>query len=146
MRRPPTGARLLHMTHATSNSRRRGLNAAELSYLRTHRLGRVATVDEAGQPQVNPVGLFPQDDGTILTGGIALAQTKRWRNLHSNPKLAVVVDDTTGPLPHGARGVEVRGSAELLTGPHNLAEGLSDELIRIHPEWVHSWGLSEAEQ
>lgn len=134
------------MTDSTGNSRRRGLNAAELSYLRTRRLGRVATVDDAGQPQVNPVGLFPQDDGTILTGGFALGQTRRWRNLRSNPKLAVVVDDTTGPLPQGARGVEVRGTAELLTGPHSLGGEMSDELIRIHPEWVHSWGLPEADR
>ncbi|MGW8377120.1 PPOX class F420-dependent oxidoreductase [Streptomyces sp. ODS28] len=125
-----------------NSTRRRSLDAAELAYLRTQRLGRLATVDPSGQPQANPVGFFPQDDGTILTGGFALGKTKRWRNLRANPKLSLVVDDVAGPLPQGARGVEIRGEAELLTGrPHGLGAGMSDELIRIHPRWVHSWGL-----
>ncbi|GAA2648353.1 hypothetical protein GCM10010307_55700 [Streptomyces vastus] len=42
---------------------------AERAYLRSQRLGRLATVDQHGQPQANPVGFFPQDDGTILIGG-----------------------------------------------------------------------------
>ncbi|MER5733074.1 pyridoxamine 5'-phosphate oxidase family protein [Streptomyces sp. NPDC002138] len=32
-------------------------------------MGRLATVDAAGQPQANPVGFFPQEDGTVLVGG-----------------------------------------------------------------------------
>ncbi|MFF8957571.1 PPOX class F420-dependent oxidoreductase [Streptomyces sp. NPDC014894] len=116
---------------------------AERAYLATQRLGRLATVDPKGQPQANPVGFFPQDDGTILIGGHALATTKKWRNLRTNPKVALVVDDLVSVRPWRVRGVDVRGEAELLTGPHELGSFLSEELIRIHPKKIHSWGLEE---
>ncbi|OEU92339.1 pyridoxamine 5'-phosphate oxidase [Streptomyces abyssalis] len=125
----------------SSTTRRRGLDEAERAYLASRRLCRMATVDSSGQPQVNPVGYFLQEDGTILSGGLDLAGTKRWRNLHANPRLSLVVDDLVSVDPWTVCGVEIRGEAELLTGPHDLAPGMSDELIRVHPRWVHSWGL-----
>ncbi|MFF5480303.1 PPOX class F420-dependent oxidoreductase [Streptomyces sp. NPDC012935] len=114
---------------------------AERAYLRSQRLGRLATVDPAGQPQANPVGFFPQDDGTILIGGQSMGTTKKWRNLRNNPKLALVVDDLVSVRPWRVRGIEIRGDAELLTGPHELGPHFSEEVIRIHPRWVRSWGL-----
>ncbi|WP_066998134.1 hypothetical protein [Streptomyces cellostaticus] len=47
--------------------------------------------------------------------------------------------------PHGrrVRGVDIRGDAELLVDPHELGPHLSDELIRVPPRRVHSWGLEE---
>ncbi|MER7045299.1 PPOX class F420-dependent oxidoreductase [Streptomyces jumonjinensis] len=114
---------------------------AERVYLASQRLGRLATVDPKGQPQANPVGFFPRDDGTILIGGHALATTKKWRNLRANPKVALVVDDMVSLRPWKVRGVDIRGEAELLTGPHELGPHFSEELIRIHPHTIHSWGL-----
>ncbi|MFE5888105.1 PPOX class F420-dependent oxidoreductase [Streptomyces sp. NPDC056468] len=114
---------------------------AERAYLRSQRLGRLATVDPAGRPQANPVGFFPQDDGTILIGGLAMGTTKKWRNLRKNPNLALVVDDLVSVRPWRVRGIEIRGDAELLTGPHELGPHFSEEVIRIHPRWIHSWGL-----
>ncbi|MEV8016992.1 PPOX class F420-dependent oxidoreductase [Streptomyces sp. NPDC086554] len=114
---------------------------AEQAYLKSQRLGRMATVDASGQPQANPVGFFPQDDGTILVGGYALGTTKKWRNLRGNPKVSLVVDDIVSVRPWKVRGVDIRGDAELLTGPHDLGPHLSEELIRIHPRRIHSWGL-----
>ncbi|MGW6738418.1 PPOX class F420-dependent oxidoreductase [Streptomyces sp. NPDC055013] len=114
---------------------------AERAYLRSQRLGRLATVDPAGRPQANPVGFFPQDDGTILIGGLAMGTTKKWRNLRNNPKLALVVDDLVSVRPWRVRGIEIRGDAELLTGPHELGPHFSEEVIRIHPRWVHSRGM-----
>ncbi|MFI1101991.1 PPOX class F420-dependent oxidoreductase [Streptomyces melanogenes] len=119
-------------------------SAAERAYLRSQRLGRLATVDPKGQPQANPVGFFPQDDGTILIGGYALGTTKKWRNLLANPRLALVVDDVVSVRPWRVRGVEIRGEAELLTGPHELGPHFSEELIRIRPRKIHSWGLEDA--
>ncbi|WP_037671511.1 PPOX class F420-dependent oxidoreductase [Streptomyces griseus] len=121
-----------------------GFSEAERAYLTTQRLGRLATVDPAGQPQANPVVFFPQDDGTILIAGYSLGRTKKWRNLLANPKVALVVDDLVSVQPWHVRGVDIRGEAELLTGPHDLGPNLSEELIRIHPRRVHSWGLAEA--
>ncbi|MEU9606552.1 PPOX class F420-dependent oxidoreductase [Streptomyces sp. NPDC048057] len=116
---------------------------AERDYLSTQRLGRLATVDPSGQPQANPVAFFPQPDGTILIGGFAMATTKKWRNLRKNPKVAIVVDDIASVTPWRVRGVDVRGVAELLTGPHDLGPVFSEEVIRIHPRKIHSWGLTE---
>ncbi|MGX1134086.1 pyridoxamine 5'-phosphate oxidase family protein [Streptomyces glaucescens] len=117
----------------------------ERAYLKEQRLGRLATVDPKGQPQANPVGFFPQDDGTILIGGYAMGRTKKWRNLGQNPRLSLVVDDIVSVRPWQVRGIEIRGEAELLTGPHELGPHFSEELIRIHPRWIHSWGLEEGE-
>ncbi|MDT0380440.1 PPOX class F420-dependent oxidoreductase [Streptomyces sp. DSM 42041] len=119
------------------------LTGAERDYLASQRLGRLATVDGHGQPQANPVGFFPQEDGTVLIGGRAMGDTKKWRNLLRNPKLSLVVDDLVSVRPWRVRGVEIRGEAELLTGPHELGPFFSDEVIRIHPRWVHSWGLED---
>ncbi|MFE7957517.1 MULTISPECIES: PPOX class F420-dependent oxidoreductase [unclassified Streptomyces] len=114
---------------------------AERAYLRSQRLGRMATVDPAGQPQANPVGYFLQDDGTVLIGGLAMGTTKKWRNLRHNPKVALVVDDVVSVRPWRVRGVEIRGEADLLVGPHELGPHFSEEVIRIRPKRIHSWGL-----
>ncbi|OIJ63362.1 PPOX class F420-dependent oxidoreductase [Streptomyces mangrovisoli] len=114
---------------------------AELAYLKSQRLGRLATVDPSGQPQANPVGFFPQDDGTILIGGYSMGASKKWRNLVANPKVALVVDDVVSVRPWRVRGVDIRGEAELLTGPHELGPHMSEEVIRVHPRRVISWGL-----
>jgi pyridoxamine 5'-phosphate oxidase family protein len=127
----------------SATTRNRSINETERAYLASQPLCRMATVDPSGQPQVNPVGFFLQDDGTILSGGLALGETKRWRNLKANPRLSIVVDDLVSTAPWTVRGVEIRGEAELLIGPHDLAPGMSDELIRVHPRWVHSWGLTD---
>lgn len=114
---------------------------AERAYLGTQRLGRLATVDPQGRPQANPVGFFPQDDGTVLIGGRSLGTTRKWRNLQANPQVALVVDDIASIDPWRVRGVEIRGEAELLVGPHDLGPFVSDEVIRIHPRRIISWGL-----
>ncbi|GLW47720.1 PPOX class F420-dependent oxidoreductase [Streptomyces sp. NBRC 14336] len=116
---------------------------AELAYLRTQRIGRMATVDPHGQPQANPVGFFLQEDSTILIGGLAMGRTKKWRNLRANPLVGLVVDDVVSVRPWKVRGVDIRGEAELLTGPHELGQHFSPEVIRIHPRRVHSWGLAD---
>ncbi|MCS0602099.1 PPOX class F420-dependent oxidoreductase [Streptomyces sp. LP11] len=121
-----------------------GFSEAERAYLVTQRLGRMATVDPQGQPQANPVGFVLQEEGTILIGGYAMGTTKKWRNLRENPKVALVVDDIASVRPWRVRGVDIRGEAELLVGPHDLGDRLSEEVIRVHPRRVHSWGLEEA--
>jgi pyridoxamine 5'-phosphate oxidase family protein len=116
---------------------------AERAYLRSQRLGRLATVDPQGQPQANPVGFFPQDDGTILVGGYQMGRSKKWRNLQKNPKVALVVDDIVSLRPWKVRGLDIRGEAELLVGAHELGPHFSEEVIRIHPRRIHSWGLED---
>jgi pyridoxamine 5'-phosphate oxidase family protein len=118
-----------------------GFTDAERDYLRRQPLGRLATVDASGQPQANPVGYFLQDDGTLLIGGAAMGRTKKWRNLQANPKTALVVDDLASTVPWRPRGIEIRGTAELATGPHQLGTHFSPEVIRIRPAMTYSWNL-----
>ncbi|MFK0252227.1 PPOX class F420-dependent oxidoreductase [Streptomyces sp. NPDC090445] len=118
-----------------------GFSEAELAYLRSQRLGRLATVDATGQPQANPVGFFPREDGTVLVGGLAMGTTKKWRNLQGNPRLALVVDDLVSTRPWRVRGIEIRGHATLEVGPHTLGPHFSPEVIRIHPDRIFTWGL-----
>ncbi|MFD7939694.1 PPOX class F420-dependent oxidoreductase [Streptomyces sp. NPDC059755] len=118
-------------------------STTERAYLMSQRLGRLATVDPSGQPQANPVGFFLQEDGTILIGGFAMGRTKKWRNLRKNPKAALVVDDVVSLRPWTVRGVDIRGEAELLIGPHELGPHFSEEVIRVHPRRIHSWGLED---
>lgn len=119
------------------------LNAAELAYLREQRLGRLASVDGQGRPQANPVGYFLRDDGAIDIGGWAMGSSKKWRNIAGNPYVSLVVDDVVSTDPWAVRGVEIRGTAEQVVGPHELGAYLSREVIRIRPYSVIAWGLED---
>ena len=81
---------------------------AEVSYLRGHRLGRMATVDAAGKPHAVPVGYRYDQSDTITIGGHRPDRSKKWRDLHDNPHVAFVVDDLVSVDPWRPRGVEIR--------------------------------------
>lgn len=105
----------------------------ELAYLRGEaRLGRLATVGRDGTPHVAPVGWsYNPDLGTIDIGGHDLPRTKKFRDAARSGRAAIVIDDVQPPWR--PRGIEVRGEAEAVEGPHAL--------IRIHPRRIVSWGL-----
>jgi pyridoxamine 5'-phosphate oxidase family protein len=126
---------------ATTSPRRTELTDAERAYLRRQRLGRLATVDAGGRPQANPVGYVLRPDGTVDIGGYAMGTTKKWRNIAVNPQVSLVVDDIASTDPWTVRGVEIRGTAEQIVGPHDLGAHLSEELIRIRPYAIIGWGL-----
>lgn len=132
-----------HAGPMTTHTSRTELNAAELAYLRSHRLSRLATVDAGGRPQVSPVGYFLRDDGGIDIGGWTMGATKKWRNIAVNPHVSLVVDDVASTDPWKVRGVEIRGVAEQVVGPHEYGNGISDELIRIRPYRIIGWGLDD---
>jgi pyridoxamine 5'-phosphate oxidase family protein len=114
----------------------------ERAYLRTQRLGRLATLAADGFPQNNPVGFQVNDDlGTIDIGGRALGASRKFGNVRAHAEVSFVVDDLASVSPWRARGVEIRGVAEALTGQPPRMPGLSGEVIRIHPRRIRSWGL-----
>lgn len=122
-----------------------GLSAEVIAYLSTQRLGRLATVDSRGAPQNNPVGFWYNAElGTIDIGGLRLGATRKFRNLDANPNVAFVVDDLASVQPWRVRCVEIRGRAEALRDQPPLMQGMSPEIIRIHPERVISFGLDPA--
>ncbi|MFI0938161.1 PPOX class F420-dependent oxidoreductase [Streptomyces sp. NPDC021020] len=127
----------------TKPNTRTELVDAELAYLRGQHLGRLATVDAKGRPQNNPVGYFLRPDGTVDIGGWSMGTTKKWRNIAANENVSLVVDDIASVTPWRVRGVEIRGTAEQVVGPHDLGAQMSPELIRITPYAIISWGLED---
>jgi pyridoxamine 5'-phosphate oxidase family protein len=119
---------------------------AELTYLRSQRLGRLATVDPAGAPQNSPVGFrLDPEAGTIEIGGYSLGTTRKFRNVEATGQVSLVVDDLASVNPWIVRGIEIRGSAEALRDQVPASAHLSPEIIRIHPRRVISWGIPGAE-
>ena len=114
----------------------------ELDYLRTQRIGRLATVNERGEPQIAPVGFrYNAELDTIDIGGLNNGATQKFRNVARNGLASFVVDDVLPPWQ--PRGIEIRGHAEALAeggqafGPH-----FSPEIIRLTPRRIISWDAS----
>lgn len=95
---------------------------AQLQFLRSQRIGRLATVGPAGWPHVMPVMYEVLDDGSLEFD----ADGVKLRNLVGQPRVAFVVD-ATGPR----RGVAFQGRAEVV----------GTERARLRPLRSYSWGL-----
>ena len=116
--------------------------ATELEYLRSQRLGRLATLRPDGTLQNSPVGFFLAPDGrTIDVGGHGMGRSRKWANVRANGQVALVVDDLVSVRPWRVRCVEIRGTAESLEDVEPPAPGFSREVLRIHPRRVISFGL-----
>jgi pyridoxamine 5'-phosphate oxidase family protein len=128
---------------------------AETAYLGSQRLGRLATTQPDGSPQVKPVGFRVNPRlGTIDVTGFNLASSQKFRNVRRNGHAAFVVDDITSTDPWRVRFLEIRGPAEALDnhtdndtddGAGGGAEGGAGggPLIRIHPTRILSFGVEE---
>jgi pyridoxamine 5'-phosphate oxidase family protein len=96
---------------------------AELEFLRSQRIGRLATVGPSGWPHVVPV-MYVLDEAAVSfefdADGVKL------RNLSAEPRAALVVD-AMGPK----RGIAIQGRAEVI-GP---------ERARLTGVRKFSWGL-----
>ncbi|HXJ65271.1 MAG TPA: PPOX class F420-dependent oxidoreductase [Actinomycetota bacterium] len=115
----------------------------EIEYLRSQRLGRLATAGADGQPHVIPVTyVYNADEDAIDVGGIAFGAGKKWRDVQANPRVAFLVDESTGK---SARAVEIRGTAEAHdTGGESINPrfpNFAPEFIRIRPARIVSWGI-----
>lgn len=117
--------------------------AAELQYLESQMLGRLATAGADGHPHVVPVSFtYNPDHRSIDIGGHQFGQRKKYRDVLANPWAALVVDDLVSTNPWVVRMLEIRGPAEALqTGGAALRPGFSDEMIRIQPKRIVSFGL-----
>ncbi len=118
----------------------------ELDYLQKQKLGRLATVDEDGNPHVVPVGFRynPKTD-TIDIGGHDPTRTKKWRDARHHPRVAFVVDDVLPPWQ--TRSIVIEADAELLqSGGEEFGRGFSSEIVRLHPVKIIAWGLDEQRQ
>src|SRR6266496_2010942 len=88
----------------------------ELDFLKSQRLCRIATVNANGQPHVTPVAFrYNADTDTFDIGGHGgFTQRKKWRDAQQNPQVAFVIDDIVSFNPWKVRGIEIRGTVELL--------------------------------
>jgi pyridoxamine 5'-phosphate oxidase family protein len=94
---------------------------AELEFLRSQRLARLATVGPSGWPHVVPVMYTLTDAGDFDFD----ADGVKLRNLNAEPRAALVVDGSP------KRGVTVQGHAAVI----------GDERARLTPTNKFSWGL-----
>ncbi|MCP2296298.1 pyridoxamine 5'-phosphate oxidase family protein [Nocardia amikacinitolerans] len=118
------------------------LTSDQIAYLRSQRLGRLATVRPDGSPQNNPVGFrYNAELGTIDIAGWNMGSSRKFRNLATNDRVAFVVDDIASVQPWRVRCLEIRGTAEALTDVDTYMSGASRELIRIHPERIIAFGI-----
>jgi PPOX class F420-dependent enzyme/OxyR family protein len=75
-------------------------SAAEIKYLESQRLARIATAGRDCQPHVVPVAFrYNPETDTIDVGGHGFAQRKKYRDVHSNPRAAIVIDDLASADP-----------------------------------------------
>ena len=107
----------------------------ELAYLQAQPLMRFASASPKGRPDVATV-VFAVDGDDIVTGGFDITKTVRYRNIGKNPRATVVIDDLASLDPWSPRGIKVRGSATIESGPDG-------ERFRISPEVIWSWGVNE---
>ena len=71
---------------------------AEIEYLASQRLGRLATVGHDGMPHVVPVAFrYNPDADTIDIGGHDFAKRKKFRDVKRTGMAALVVDDVLPP-------------------------------------------------
>jgi PPOX class F420-dependent enzyme/OxyR family protein len=116
----------------------------EIEYLNSQPFGRLATVGRGGDPHVVPVGVhYNPDLQTIDIGGLNLGRSRKYRDVQERPQVAFVVDDVDPADPTAPRGIEIRGIAEALaTGGRQFNAEVADELIRITPTRIVSWGIA----
>jgi pyridoxamine 5'-phosphate oxidase family protein len=116
---------------------------AEITYLQSQRLARVATSGPGGQPQVVPVSFrYNAEEDTIDVGGHNFAQRKKFRDVRRNPRVAIVIDDLATVDPWRPRMIEIRGQADILpTGGEAIGPGFDPHIFRIRARRIVSIGL-----
>ena len=118
------------------------LTPAEISYLESQPLGRLATIQPDGSPQVKPVGFrYNPELGTVDVTGFRMSASQKYRNVSRDGRAALVIDDIASTQPWRVRFLEIRGRAE--AGPGHDADSADTSLIRLHPGRVLSFGVEE---
>jgi pyridoxamine 5'-phosphate oxidase family protein len=116
---------------------------AEIEYLQSQRLGRLATVGADGDLHVVPVGYRYQPDAdTIDIGGYNFGTSKKYRDALRHGRVAFVVDDVQPPW--SPRFVEVRGTVQALSEiDTSINPGSESDMLRVTPTYIVSYGVNE---
>jgi PPOX class F420-dependent enzyme/OxyR family protein len=109
---------------------------AERAFLAGQRIARLATADPHGTPDVSAVG-FRLEGDLIMSGGLDLTKTIRYRHLQAIPVARMVIDDLVSADPwttprggEGSRACRADRARRFLDHPH-------------HPKTIWSWGINE---
>jgi pyridoxamine 5'-phosphate oxidase family protein len=116
---------------------------AEVDYLKTQRLGRLATLDPHGDLHVVPNSFrYNPETDTLDLGGHTLADTKKYRDALRYGRVAFVVDDFA---PAGfPRFVEVRGTVEAIAeGGQAINPKFPPAILRLTPTYIVSIGIND---
>jgi pyridoxamine 5'-phosphate oxidase family protein len=120
------------------------LTKAEIEYLSGQQLGRLATIQADGSPQVKPVGFsYNSELGTVDVTGFGMSGSQKFKNVGRDGRAALVVDDIASVSPWRVRFLEIRGSAEALPSAERGDGQAAGALIRIWPRRVLSFGVEE---
>ncbi len=116
---------------------------AEIEYLQSQRLGRLATVNEHGDLHVVPVGFrYNPDHDTIDIGGHNIVPTKKYRDALRHGRVAFVVDDVLPPWK--PRFVEVRGTVLAVPeGGKEVNPRFAPDILRLTPTYIVSIGVND---
>ena len=139
------------------------LSSATRAFITSHRVARLATVDAAGTPHLVPICYVY--DGRHIYSAVdlkpkrtAARELKRVRNIRSDPRVAVLIDDYSEDwadlayvLVQGTAVVmesgEERAAAEaVLRDKYEQYRDLLEDgclVVRVTPENVVAWGRLE---
>src|SRR5436190_19942138 len=117
--------------------------SAEIAYLQSQRLGRLATTNEKGDLHVVPVGFrYNPETDTIDIGGHNFATSKKYREALRHGRVAFVVDDVLPPWQ--PRFVEVRGTVHAVPeGGKAINENMPPEILRLTPTYIVALGIND---
>ncbi len=122
---------------------------AEIAYLASQTLGRLATMQRNGTLQNSPVGfIYNADLDTIDITGHGMSVSQKYRNVGANSQVAFVVDDIASRQPWRIRCLEIRGTAEAVPPPAEARadpRGFDGAIIRITPTRIISFGLTDSD-
>jgi pyridoxamine 5'-phosphate oxidase family protein len=118
---------------------------AELEFLASQRLGRIATVGKDGQPHVVPTSFRHNPELDVIeVGGLRMGQPKKVRDVRRTGKATIVVDDVRPPWR--PRMIEIRGTAEVVeTGGKEFGVTFDTTVMRISPTRIVAFGIEDDE-
>src|SRR5689334_4437925 len=107
------------------------LTQAQIAYLDSQLLGRIATAGADHRPHVVPTSFrYNAELRCIDVGGMHVATTKKYRDVQANGWAAIVVDDLVSTDPWTPRMLEIAGPAEAVpTGGAGMGRGFGDAFI-----------------
>ena len=112
----------------------------EIAYIKSQRLGRLATVSADGQPDAVSIA-YEFDGAQFFIGGFNTRGTRRHKNLQAgNAKVALIIDDLETIDPWAPRGIRIYGRAEIVEREGPFGTGVYHRVI---PETSWSWSVEK---